>query len=101
MLANIDEVRDGFDPLDPKSNLTHRRKVNKILKIIFLIIGSILVAVDVSFLSFIGFRLYLRKWASSLGFSSVKEMINVMKLGFKDKSEWEEISSLGFKTKSE
>ena len=36
-----------------------------------------------------------------MGFSSVKEMVNAMKLGFKNKSEWEEIASQGYKTKSE
>ncbi|MHA1353007.1 MAG: hypothetical protein ACTSPP_09495, partial [Candidatus Heimdallarchaeaceae archaeon] len=95
------EIENGLDPLNPKSNLEHKEKVNRIITLVSIITGAVIATIGITFLIFVGIRLYLRKKASALGFSSVKEMFNVKKLGFKDKLECEQISSLGYKTKSD
>jgi len=95
------EIENGLDPLNPKSNLEHKEYVKRIINLISIITGAVVATIGITFLTFVGIRLYLRKKASTLGFSSVKEMFSVKKLGFKDKSEWEQISSLGYKSKSD
>ncbi|MHA1868038.1 MAG: FG-GAP-like repeat-containing protein [Candidatus Heimdallarchaeaceae archaeon] len=95
------EIENNLDPLNSKSNLEHKQEVNRIIILIAIIVGAVLTTIGISFLIFIRIKLYLRKKATTLGFSSIKEMFSVKKLGFENKLEWEEITRLGYKTKSD
>jgi len=95
------EVENGFDPLNPKSNLALKLKVKKIIITILISAGVVIFIAGLAFSIFIGIKLNINKKTKKLGFSSYKEMLKAKSLGFRDKSEWKEINAQGYKTKSE